>query len=336
MKKPSVKEQVKTILHQQRGSYYSGQELAEQIGVSRTAVWKAINCLRQEGYEICGSTKIGYAMSLDTDLLEVDEICRQLPKQVQDFYQIKCFETIDSTNEEAKRQSKEFLGEGLCLVSMEQTAGKGRRGRTFYSPSHTGLYLSILLRPDMKVEEAVFITTAAAVAGAKACETVNPQCGKNSIGIKWVNDLYLNQKKICGILTEGALSLEAGKLEYAIMGIGFNLSPPKEGWPQEIESIAGSLFEKEYPSGTRNKLVSSFLMEFYEIYKQLPQVAYLEEYKRRQLAIGKDILIQEADGKTYKAHAYDVNEKCQLMVQYEGQTELQSLSTGEISIRLNN
>ncbi|MCR5145169.1 MAG: biotin--[acetyl-CoA-carboxylase] ligase [Lachnospiraceae bacterium] len=333
MARITVKNQVLNILHKHKGTYYSGQELAEELDVSRTAVWKAINKLREEGYSIEGSTKLGYAMADDTDILNVDEIYDNLDKDAKTFYKIECKDVVDSTNNICRTLGDAGEVEGRCVVASKQTAGKGRRGRKFESPDTTGVYLSVLLRPDMPISDSVHITTAAAVAAAKACEMIDDNIKEKDVDIKWVNDLFIRGKKFAGILTEASVSMETGRLDYAVLGIGFNLAAPKDGWPEELKDIAGSLFEDEYPNGTRNRLVAAFLEEFYQVYKKLPDVTYLDEYRSRQMAIGKEIKVIEADGTFRKAKAIDVDDNCHLVVLFEGETETKAIDSGEISIR---
>lgn len=334
MAKTSVKEKVLHILHEHRGTYYSGQELAEQLTVSRTAVWKAINGLREEGYHISGSTKLGYTMDVTTDILSSDAILNGLTQEANAFYQLQCLATVDSTNNAVREQGVQGTAEGLCVIAEEQTAGRGRKGRAFYSPDATGLYLSILLRPSLSFQDATLITTAAAVAGAKACEAANDMLSSGDVQIKWVNDLFLYGKKISGILTEAFLSMETGELDYAIMGIGFNLCPPKDGWPDNISHVAGSLFDKECPSGTRNLMASTFLNEFYKIYHLLPDVGYMKEYRSRQLAMGKEVYLLSADSTSVQAKVLDVDDRGQLVVRLAGSSEATTVNSGEISIKL--
>ena len=334
MAKSSVKERVLHILHEHRGTYYSGQELAEELQVSRTAVWKAINQLREAGYNISGSTKLGYTMDAATDILSDDAIMNGLSEDAKSFYRLQCLKSIDSTNNAVREQGVQGAAEGLCMVAEEQTAGRGRKGRSFYSPDATGLYLSILLRPNLSIQGATLITTAAAVAGAKACEAANSTLSSGDVQIKWVNDLFLNEKKISGILTEAFLSMETGALDYAIMGIGFNLCPPKGGWPEAISRVAGSLFHEECPSGIRNLLAATFMNEFYRIYDQLPDVGYMKEYRQRQLALGKEVSLLSADGTSVQAKVIDVDDRGQLVVQLAASSEMTTINSGEISIRV--
>lgn len=332
MARYTVKEQVLNILHMHKGTYYSGQELAEALDVSRTAVWKAINKLREEGYKIEGSTRNGYAMASDTDILNVNEISEGLAGEARKFYRVTCVEKIDSTNIACRKLGEDGEPEGACVVASKQTAGRGRRGRRFESPDMTGVYLSILLRPDMPISDSVHITTAAAVAAAKACETLEG-IDPGDVSIKWVNDLFIRDRKFAGILTEASISVENGKLDYAVMGIGFNLSEPVGGWPEELSGIAGSLYEGEYPVGCRNQLVSAFLQEFYQVYSSLPDVTYLDEYRNRQLAIGKTVKVLEPDGSYRMADVVNVDDDCHLLVRFEGEEYISNLDSGEISIR---
>lgn len=368
MARITTKDKVLELLNANAGKFYSGQELADELGISRTAIWKAVTTLREEGYNIEGSTKLGYAMSADTDIMSSAAIMSSLNDKAKKFYSVEAVKTIDSTNTVVKARGLEGGKEGLCIAAMEQTAGRGRRGRSFYSPDSTGLYMSVLLRPDLSLSDAVLITTAAAVAAAKACDKVKGEAldaineklkaevpkksddknnndkklenagnqdDENGVQIKWVNDLFLNGRKFCGILTEANLSVESNAFEFAVLGIGFNLLVPKGGWPDEIKNIAGSLFEAdECPAGTRNRLAAEFLNEFLDIYEKLPDVSYLDEYRARSLAIGRDVDVLEPDGSSRPAHAIGIDDRCQLLVKYEGEDEVYTLNSGEISVKL--
>ena len=334
MAKISTKERVLSLLDTHKGVYYSGQELADELSVSRTAVWKAINSLREEGYGIKGSTKLGYALDDSTDVLSRESIAGGLDKEAGAFYNIETFKIIDSTNAQLRIRGLDGAKEGLCFIAEEQTAGRGRKGRSFYSPDSTGLYLSVLLRPELAIEDAILITTAAAVAASKACELTNETLKKGDVRIKWVNDLFVRNKKFSGILTEANLSLETHGLDFAVLGIGFNLAPPKGGWPENIEDIAGTLFEKESLPGSRNTLASAFLNEFLKIYKTLPGVSYLNEYRSRLLGVGKSVKVLEPDGAFKMATVKGVTDRCELIVIYEGEEDEVILNSGEISIKL--
>lgn len=332
MAKQSVKDKVLSILNTHKGTYYSGQELADEIGVSRTAVWKAINTLRSDGLSIEGSTNLGYTLSSDTDILDADEIIGKLNPEAAEFYNLECVKIIDSTNTAVRNRGMDGANEGLCIIAEEQTAGRGRNGRSFYSPGFSGLYLSILLRPNLAIEDALQITTSASVAAAKACEKVNGIPG--SVGIKWINDLFINGRKFSGILTEASLSIETGKLDFAVLGIGFNISPPQNGWPEDIANIAGSLFDTSSPVGSRNELSAAFLNEFLPLYNKLPELTYIEDYRNRQITIGKSVNVISGDKYIRPAKVIDVDDKCQLIVKYDDEDVITSLNSGEISIRI--
>lgn len=247
------------------------------------------------------------------------------------FYRVEVRDEIDSTNTAVFDAGNKGEAEGFCMIAKRQTAGRGRRGRNFFSPENTGLYLSVLLRPSLDAEKALLITTAAAVAGAKACERI---CGKN-VEIKWVNDLFLDGRKIAGILTEGSIKPGTSKLEFAVMGIGINVIPPKGGWPEEISSVAGALCDSEESyKDVLDRLSTEFLNEFYDLYSKLPNTDYIEEYRKRQLATGKRINVLSGDGSFRKAEALGVDDCFRLRVKFDGEEKESAIDTGEISIRI--
>ncbi|MBO7333581.1 MAG: biotin--[acetyl-CoA-carboxylase] ligase [Lachnospiraceae bacterium] len=335
MRKSGTKEKILALLNERKGTSYSGQELADTLNISRTSVWKAINALRDEGVKIGGSTNSGYTLAPESDVLNSYVVEDLLNEDSRSFYRINCVKTIDSTNLKCKSEAESGAYEGVTYIAEEQTKGRGRRGRSFFSPDSTGLYLSILLRPELEISDAVLITTAAAVAAATASEKVNDLIKEGDVKIKWVNDLYLNDKKISGILTEAGLSMETGGFDYAVMGIGFNLAPPKGGWPDDIKDRAGSLFEEGLcPAGTRNRLAAEFLNAFLPIYKALPDVTYLSEYRKRQLTLDKDIDVIDGAGNKKRAHATGIDDRCGLIVIFEGEDKPVTLTSGEISTRV--
>ena len=234
----SVKAQVLSALDAARGRYISGQELADQLGVSRAAIWKAVTALRADGTPIEAITNRGYALPHGADLLNADAITALLAPAVAQAVQITVVDRLPGTNAALRTQAANGAPEGLVLIAQAQSAGRGRRGHSFFSPPG-GLYLSILLRPAFSTRQSPQITALAAVAAARAAEQL---CG-TPIQIKWVNDLWKNGKKVCGILTEAAVDLESGMLDYAVLGLGFNLVQPSGGWPKELAAVAGSLFD---------------------------------------------------------------------------------------------
>jgi birA, biotin-[acetyl-CoA-carboxylase] ligase region len=323
----SVKDDILKKLESGRGQFFSGQELAAMLGVSRNAVWKAVRQLESEGCKIEAVTGKGYCLMADSDVITKQGIEKYLGRQAERF-DIRVYRTITSTNTVLKELAANGAMEGTVLISAEQTAGKGRMNRRFHSPSGTGLYLSVLLRPSMKAEDALFITTAAAVAVARTAEEVS---GRQT-GIKWVNDVYLDGKKICGILTEASLDIESGGLEYAVCGIGVNIAMPEEGFPDEIKNIAGALFDAPPAGDIRNRMAAGILMKLMAYYDDLGNRLFFEEYVKRSIIIGKEITVS-GRGEARTATALSIDQSCNLVVRYQDGT-VESLGSGEVSVRL--
>jgi len=233
-----VKQEVLAALDAVRGRYISGQELAVQLGVSRTAVWKAVAALRRDGIPIEAVTNRGYTLAQSVDVLNAAAVAVQLDEATVKALQIEVVDRLPGTNAALRSRADAGAREGLVLIAQAQSAGRGRGGHSFYSPPG-GLYMSILLRPEIGARQAVGLTAMAAVAAARAAERL---CGV-PITIKWVNDLWKNGKKVCGILTEAALDLESGMLDYAVLGLGFNVAAPADGWPEDLRDVAGALYD---------------------------------------------------------------------------------------------
>ena len=222
----ALKDQVLTLLEQYKGSYLSGEEMAEQLGVSRNSVWKAIKQLQTEGHQITGVNRLGYTLDSRNNVLSAPGIQKYLKDPA---LQITVQSSVTSTNTLLKQAAENGAPEGTVLVAEEQTAGRGRLGRSFYSPAGTGVYFSLVLRPAFSAAESSLITTCAAVAAAGAMEEISG----HPTQIKWVNDIYTAGRKVCGILTEAAIDMESGGLQYAVLGIGINLLKPENDFPEE-------------------------------------------------------------------------------------------------------
>lgn len=236
---------------------------------------------------------------------------------------------IDSTNNALKPAAVDGEDEGLVCVAESQTAGKGRKGRTFFSPNGTGIYMSILLRPTFSALTASLLTAAAAAAVADSIEAIPG--GEFFPGIKWVNDIFLDGKKVCGILTEASLSVENSGLQYMIVGIGINVVDPPGGFPEEIAPIVGSLFGKStVPYDTRNRLIADILKRFMDYYAHLEERSFFEPYKNRLFFLGHNITLLTPYGRE-SAKALDITKDCHLVVMTE-KNELKELDSGEISI----
>ena len=323
----TTKEKLLALLEDSKGTFFSGEEIARTLQVSRAAVWKAVNALREDGYTIDAATNKGYRLSPDSDILSPQGIRRFLKPEYRDL-DLTVLPTAPSTNALVREKANQGRPEGCVIIACEQTDGRGRYGRQFFSPVDSGVYLSLLLRPTAySPQQATCLTAAAAAAMCQAIEAVTGQ----QPGIKWVNDIFLHGKKVCGILTEAAVGLETGTLNYMVLGAGVNLYPLAEGFPEEIQSIAGSVLERSCPEA-KNRLVGEFLNRFWDFYSHPECRAYLEDYRARSLAVGRRVTVL-SNGQAVSAYAYGIDDDFRLLVRYDsGKTE--ALSYGEIRIQL--
>lgn len=239
---------------------------------------------------------------------------------------INVFESVTSTNTLLKEQGKS-KNEWCTFVASSQTGGKGRLGRSFYSPKDTGVYLSVLLKPDLELEKVGLITTAAAVAVTRVLENSDSEKPQ----IKWVNDVFVNGKKVCGILCESVINSETKKLDFAVLGVGINLVKPKDDFPEAIKDIAGAVFENE-TENLKEKFIADFLNEFYYIYRELNLASFMNEYRKKCFCLGKEITVISGESKK-KARAISIDENACLEVEFENGTR-KFLSSGEISIKI--
>ena len=229
---------------------------------------------------------------------------------------IETVEIIDSTNDEMKRRAEKGEGEISLLIAEEQTKGRGTKGRSFFSPGGTGIYMSFLLRPAYTLQECTFLTVMTAVSCAKAVE----KAAGIKLKIKWVNDLYLERKKAGGILSQSHLSKSGKEIEWAIVGIGINLSEPEEGFPGELEEIATALGKRDMQ--IKNRLIGEIINEFVFYYRNLKQKEFIKEYSERLLGLGEEITVKEGDYE-YKGTVIGIDELCRLKIR---------LSDGSIKI----
>jgi BirA family biotin operon repressor/biotin-[acetyl-CoA-carboxylase] ligase len=246
----NVKEQLLSVLENNRGENISGAELARKLSVSRNAVWKAVKSLQEVGYSITSALNKGYCLSNENDIISVQSIAKYLNEDTKKLM-LEVHKEVTSTNSILKEYAEKGEQEGKVIVAEKQSSGRGRMNRSFYSPEGTGIYLSILLKPNLTFQESLLITTTAAVAVAEAIEKVSGCEAK----IKWVNDIYCKGKKVCGILTEASLDMESGALKYAVLGIGINVLKPAGDFPEELKDIAAAVFDAElYSSDARSLL----------------------------------------------------------------------------------
>lgn len=321
-----LKDKVLNELESNRGKTLSGAQLAQTLEVSRTAVWKAIEELRKDGFEISAATNKGYTLKSDDNSLSAEGIKAILGKT---GYDIHVEKTVTSTNTVLKELAKDGAPSGYVLLAQQQTAGKGRLGRRFYSPDKTGVYLSVILRPKLTIENALFITTSAAVAVSRAIETISNN--KVKAQIKWVNDVFVDNKKVCGILTEAAVDFESGGLEYAVLGIGVNILAPESDFPDELKNVATSVFGNSRQVNIRNRLAAEILRELNRLPENFMDKEILNEYRSRSMLIGKNVFVVLGEKKE-PCVVLDIDDKARLIVRFEDGSE-KTISTGEVSIK---
>lgn len=320
-----IKDKVLELL-QSSSEAVSGEGMAQTLGVTRSSVWKAIRRLRESGYEIEAATNRGYLLRSESDAMTAETVKRQLGEAASRLA-IDVRDSVSSTNTVLKEIAEKGGLEGMVVLSEQQSAGKGRLGRSFCSPRGTGLYLSILLRPKFPAEQSLFITTAAAVAVAQAVEALT---GERAL-IKWVNDVYLRGKKICGILTEASLDFEGGGLHYAVLGIGVNIQEPPGGFSKDLQDIVGVLFPQGCPKGVRAKLAGEILRRFLGFYDCLEKKAFMQEYRQRSLLTGMEITFSLGQ-EQYEGKVEGIDDQARLMVRLpDGRTRL--FSAGEVNIK---
>lgn len=314
-----LKNDILEALESSRGLRISGQELSKRFNVSRNAVWKAINNLKNEGHNISSSTKLGYFLESESDVLSCEAIRVALPESRKDIEIVVLPETR-STNNHAKSLISEGISGYTLVVAETQTAGKGRLGRSFFSPKGS-IYMSLAFKIDSEIADAIKLTTAAAVAVVKAAETHTDARPL----IKWVNDVYLDGRKICGILTEGVTDLETSRVSHIVIGIGINCG--KEEFPEEIRDVATSLDLGKVPRSRMIASVAAELMDFIE-----GKTNFLEYYREKSLVLGKEINYFK-NGVATVATAIAIDDNGGLVVRHADGSEL-CLNTGEISVRL--
>ena len=320
-----LREQVLAALEARKGDYISGEELARALYVSRNAVWKAIEALRKDGHRIEAATHRGYRLTPESDVLTPQSVTVCLGGKA-GLFTIHVEQALPSTNTHLKALAAEGAPEGTVVIALEQTAGRGRMGRAFFSPRGTGVYFSLLLRPKMSAVDATLVTTAAAVAVTDALLDV---CGIDA-AIKWVNDVYVGEKKVCGILTEGAFNVETGALESVVLGIGINVEPPPGGFPEELRPIAAPLYDKAAPAGIKSRLIAAVLSRLSDILPRLEEKPHLAEYKRRMFLTGREVDVVSG-GEARRAGVLGVDDDFRLLVRYDnGETD--ALMSGEVRV----
>lgn len=239
---------------------------------------------------------------------------------------ITIFDELDSTNSYLKKIGSSGEKETQLVIALSQTGGRGRMGRSFYSPNGTGIYFSLLLHPEFSAEKSLFLTVMAAVSVAEAVMKYN----KNDVKIKWVNDIYIDGKKVCGILTEGAINSKK-MLDYAVVGIGINVIAPENGFPNDIKDIATAVFPGKTQENIKEKIVADVVNKFFNMYNGI-DTDYVKRYKKYSYLTGKDINIIFGET-TRPATVIDITDDCHLLVKNEN-NEIEEISSGDVSVRV--
>lgn len=319
---------VLTMLRQQEGNFCSGEWMSRELNLSRAAVWKAVDALRRDGYEITSVPHRGYRLDSAPDRLTAGELREKLTGCTIGK-ELICLDCVDSTNNYAKKLADEGAVHGTVILAHGQTGGRGRQGKSFSSPDGKGLYLSVLLRPDCPPMDVINLTAWTAVAVCTAIEQVISR----RPGIKWTNDIILDSKKLCGILTEMALEAESGQLQYVVIGIGLNVSQQESDFAGELAPIAVSLEQATGQKFRLADLAAAILRALDDMLNSFPhdKQLYLDRYRADCLTIGHEVrLIQKCKSRTAFAHTID--EDFALVVRWEDGTE-EAITAGDVSVR---
>lgn len=320
-----MRQDILDFLIQHKDEFVSGQQISEQLGISRTAVWKHIRVLKQRGYVIESYTKKGYCLREAPELLSEQAIEEGLSTKVVGRH-IVYRERVDSTNNVAKKLADEGVPEGTIVVAEEQTGGRGRINRLFLSPFAKGVWFSLILRPNIPPMEVSKMTLLAAVAVARAIR----HHGLTDCGIKWPNDILVKGRKMVGILTE--LNGSAEKVNYIIMGIGVNTGITAEDLPKDLQSIVTS-FAREGVRVSRLALLETLLKEIEGLYQNVCREGFapiLAEWRALSCMLGQDVTVTSID-KTFSGKAVDIDENGNLLVATPEGVEV--VMAGDIHVR---
>ncbi|MEY8445740.1 biotin--[acetyl-CoA-carboxylase] ligase [Enterococcus ratti] len=300
--------------------FLSGEKMAQQLQVSRTSIWKAIKELEKMGYQFIHQAK-GYRY-LPSDILDAQEIYQTL-LPFEPNLNVFVVEHSESTMKDARLAAAKANGPALFVANMQEQA-HGRFGRPFFAAPGQGIYMSLLIHPNQRFDELPQYTIIAASACVKAIWELT---GKDTM-IKWVNDIYLNGKKISGILSEAISNMETGEISSIIIGIGLNFSIPQENFPEGIQHIASSLFLDGQKTITRNQLIGQIWKNFYLFLLDTTN-DYLTLYRKKSFVLGKKVSFNQK-GQQYTGIAEKIGNHGELIVQIGNQSV--TLSSGEISL----
>lgn len=317
------KDEILSCLQAESG-FVSGENLSGKLGISRTAVWKNVNALRKAGYKIESATNRGYRLVAQPDLLTPGRIAAGLETAFL-AKQIFCFDTLDSTNEEAKRQAARGAANGSLFVAEEQTGGKGRLGRSWSSPAGSGLWFSILLRPGFLPKETASLTL---LAGLAVCRAVRALTGYEAM-IKWPNDVVIGSRKVCGVLTE--MAAEMDRVDYVVLGIGVNVNTPE--FPPTLRAKATSVLLETGAPADRAALLRRILPELEACMERqkADRTALLAEYRSLCVSLGRQVGFTRG-GTPMTGTAMDISPTGELLVRCENGAVLPVFS-GEVTVQ---
>lgn len=333
----SQKENVLKLLEQHRGQALSGEDIGKNLAITRAAVWKAINSLRKDGYLIEAKTNGGYLIRDDCDIISASALQALLPNCLDNIF---VFDTLTSTNAYALKLAEEGAPHGTLVVARAQSSGRGRIGKTFESPVG-GIYMSIVLRPNCRIQDATLITPMVAVAAAESIAALTPLSPR----IKWVNDLYLNGKKVCGILTQALSDFENGNVRAVVVGIGINFDTPLSLFDVALQQKVTSLFlSKEettikgqspgfHPTISKTQLIAQIHTSIISFARNLKDKAFMSRYRELSLVVGKTVQF-EYNSVTYSGMVESIDDNARLIVRTEQGDKI--LDCGEVSISTDN
>lgn len=322
----STKKRVLELLENNRGQNISGEYIANQLNITRNSVWKAVKELEKDGHKIKAVTNRGYCLCDCNDILSVEGMLPFLRDKMA-ANKIHIYACLESTNKTAKEMAISGAEHGTIIIADCQTAGKGRYNRNFFSPPGHGIYMSFILRPSQMYQQgnSTLITSYAAVSVCEAIEAVTDKTPR----IKWVNDIFLNGKKICGILSEAVTDFESGNIQWVVVGIGINFTMPEGGFPDDIKDKAGVVFFNDKPI-TRNRLIVEIANRMLDFGNQTDSKFILANYKKRLFMLGKKILVTGIN-EPFEAVAIDIDDAGHLIVKMDT-GKIISLAAGEVSL----
>ena len=321
-----TKDNLLIYLREEQGNWISGETLSRRMGVSRSAIWKQVSKLRQEGYVIQSSSKRGYLFLEAPEMLLPAEIREGIETDVFGREEIAYFAELDSTNRKAKELAAGGAPEGTIVVAEQQSKGRGRIGRSWYSPFQTGIYTSLILRPKLPPNEAPKITLVTGVSVAEALLAATPL----KPAIKWPNDILVRGRKICGILTETSTEMDA--IDFVVVGVGINVNTRE--FPDELKEIATSVYLETANTFDRVLLMQELLKQFERSYTMFVRSGFESIGKRwRELAIllGKEVTVRMID-RTCKGRVMELGRDGALIIKNEN-GEVERIYSGDIQIR---